>query len=396
MRNLGAMIWYLTYVLRLLVTSIYTVLLNLLNYVILPIISGILRILSKILDIFLKFLEYFGFTFREFVVYISSAIVYILNSITGFFKNFKSTLFERGPFAHLFVTCLFIALIFGIVGAMSLASDDYNNKRSDSPDIMIGNNLIPNINSSGSGGGSNDPLANTPPTYIEDEEWPTIIFEKFMIDPIATLSEFFSKLPSTIINSIFPPHIRNNVNSNIRMLYNFVAQSAGEQPMQDLKKINRDEFDAGDGRPDNIYNVQIKHFNNINKLEYIKDIDDTNKVCSIGKPKDIKWEFTENHYKSEKYDYSKLPNSLINRSKCSSSDITYNNKKTLIIPWILDTSTGAYNIKCNDIKYYNGDNNPIENANILSDEVIDKEHKCIIRANGPISFSNECQTIKVT
>ena len=396
MRNLGAMIWYLTYVLRLLVTSIYTVLLNIWNYVILPIIYGIFRILDKIFKIFLKFLEYFGFTFKEFVIYITSAFVYILNSIAGFFKNFKSTLFERGPFAHLFVTCLFIALIFGIVGAMSLASDDYNNIASNESQKTNGDSDL--------SGASSNPDSNTgdqrgeeAQKYLENEEWSTINFSDFMNDPIKTLSKFFSNLPFTIINSIFPPHIRNNVNSNIRMLYNLVSAPMGAPKIEDSKKITRGEIE---GRPDNIYNVEIKHFNNINKLEYIKAIPSGN-VCSIGKPKDIKWEFPENYYKSEKYDYSKLPNSIINRGECSSSNVTYNNKKTLIIPWELD-STGAYNIKCDDIKYYNGGSNLIGevnkniNANILLDEVIQTEHKCIIRANDPISFINKCQTIKVT
>lgn len=354
---LSAAFWKFATFIEYIISIAGSIIKGVLKLVLLPVVYFIVAFVNKLIEIFFKLVDYFGSTFKESVMYFSSAIVYILNSIGSFFKNFKSTILERGPFAHVMVTCLILAVIFGLVGYFSIES---NNNKKEEPQPAVPPAVPQPTGGPASSGGTlpDDPLASESEKYLNgNTELYNIDFSEFWSDPFKNLANFFSKLPFILIDNIFPVHIQNNIKSNGRIFLNFILESSGRPALSESYKESREK---NDGRNDDIYNIDIGLLNKRDLLTQLNGIPNDN-IYSIAKPKDIIWKFPENYYKSNNYDYSKLPPSYVNKVDCDIDD-SYKNKKTLLIPWKLDNSGSVYKINCDYIYFSNNDGST---ANIL-------------------------------
>lgn len=119
---------------------------------------------------------------------------------------------------------------------------------------------------------------------------------------------------------------------------------------------------ASDGRCDNIAFFDSSLFPK--QLLREKNMDTKDSVINLSKPIDIEWKLPEVEYNG--LDISKLPPTLV--SKKNSDNISLEDKKTIVIPWV--NKNNHYVLSCEDAYFKNNFN---EKANLFVD--IDDE-KC--------------------
>ncbi len=113
------------------------------------------------------------------------------------------------------------------------------------------------------------------------------------------------------------------------------------------------------GRNDSINNINSSVFSK--PLMRTKGIDTSkNAVINISMPENIEWKMNDREY--EGLDISKVPPSLLKLPDKKNNNITLEDKKEIIIPWIMKDK--YYVLSCENAYFKN---NPSEKANILID-----------------------------
>jgi hypothetical protein len=117
-----------------------------------------------------------------------------------------------------------------------------------------------------------------------------------------------------------------------------------------------------ESRCDNINNVNCSIFPK--SLLRSKKIDPKNTVINISRPKDIEWTLNDREY--DNLDLSKVPSSLMTMKDKTNNDITLEDKKKIIIPWVIKDN--FYVLSCEDAYFKN---NTKEKANLFVDNFED-------------------------
>lgn len=175
----------------------------------------------------------------------------------------------------------------------------------------------------------------------------------FANNPFTYMGKYFSYL----YNSLFGLNVVNESSSSAKYMYNYTRRGydiiKGTTDEEFLK--NRDELK--EGRCDNILNIDSALINNKEILKD-KNIDMTNSVVNMGRPKDILWELPELEYYNS--DFNKVPPSVLKLK--DKNGVSLDDKKQVIIPWI--TKNNNYVLSCEDAYFKSNVN---EKAKILID-----------------------------
>lgn len=142
-----------------------------------------------------------------------------------------------------------------------------------------------------------------------------------------------------------------------------------------------DKYDRAlinDNRSNDINNIKTDYITD-KKLLGNKDVPINNVVIDIKIPKNIDWKMNNLEYINKNYDYSKLPESILNSK--NENDLSLDDKKNITIPYKVVNNT--YQLSCND-SYFT--NNVSEKANILKDNE-DNQH-CSINNDAKIKIYN--------
>ena len=117
-----------------------------------------------------------------------------------------------------------------------------------------------------------------------------------------------------------------------------------------------------ESRCDNINNVNCSIFPK--SLLRSKKIDPKNTVINISRPNDIEWTLNDSEY--DNLDLSKVPPFLMTMKDKTNNDMTLEDKKKIIIPWVIKDN--FYVLSCEDAYFKN---NTKEKANLFVDNFED-------------------------
>lgn len=113
-----------------------------------------------------------------------------------------------------------------------------------------------------------------------------------------------------------------------------------------------------ESRCDNINNVNCSIFPK--SLLRSKKIDPKNTVINISRPNDVEWTLNDSEYDNR--DLSKVPPFLMTMKDKTNNDMTLEDKKKIIIPWVIKDN--FYVLSCEDAYFKN---NTKEKANLFVD-----------------------------
>lgn len=314
----------------------------------------------------------------------------LLATLYDFLKIVGVKIFEtflgNTPWAYFLVFLVFIAIILVFVFGYVLPKTQSRSNPSNPSNLSPGgypstpgssygalDNMQNGNRSSGSGGGggggcsmpANDKEGEHMPTYEahKDRDYfsPENGPRNFFNNPLEFLKKFFIEGPFILIDKFFPVELQKACYCSVNGVIDAIQIIQGNPSSYDKNQIPRDVLKnasgANDGRPDNIYNIDLDNI--IKPLDININIGitgiDENKVLSLGQPKNIIWNMPSDSYL--KSDYSSLPNSVKNL-KDGIDKISLEDKKSVSIPWkaagglyVLDTKeayfTNNSNIKAN-------------------------------------------------
>lgn len=324
--------------------------------------------------------------FEKFLEYLAKLLATLYDFLKVIGVKIFETFFGNTPWAYFLVFLVFIVLIlvfvFGYVLPKTQSRSNPNNPSNlsaggypSTPGTSYGtlDNLQNGNRGSGSGGsGGGGGGCSMPANDKEGEHMPTYEAHKdgdyfspengprnFFNNPLEFLKKFFIEGPFILIDKFFPVELQKACYCSVNGVIDAIQIIQGNPSSYDKNQISRDVLKnasgAKDGRPDNIYNIDLDNI--IRPLDInigIEDID-ANKVLSLGQPKNIIWNMPSDSYL--KSDYSSLPNSVKNL-KDGIDKISLEDKKSVSIPWkaegglyVLDTENAYFtnnsNIKAN-------------------------------------------------
>lgn len=207
-------------------------------------------------------------------------------------------------------------------------------------------------------------INNYKPSYDSMPRF-NLTFKDFISNPFVFLSTFFIYIGHSVKYILFPADMVRHLSYISAKSTTNLKNALGYIDNTSLYKTDREIFN--EGRSDNIFNIDTSLISDKNLLRE-KQIPDSGTVLTIGYPKDIIWNFSQEDYFNT--EYNKLPESLLDY-KNSSNSLSLNEKKQIIIPWI---SNGEYyKLSCSDAIFKNN-----EKANILIDN---DDNTCSINTN---------------
>lgn len=285
--------------------------------------------------------------------YIISCFGYIIELFTDSKASEKIIIFICGLILIAIVVILILLLftnVFGIsIPSLSCNFPNTYNFNIFGPDLYNNNKSLIN---------------NYKPSYDSIPRF-NLTFKDFISNPFVFLSTFFIYMGHSINYILFPADIVRHLSYISAKSTINIKNALGYIDNTSLYKTDREIFN--EGRSDNIFNIDTSLISDKNLLRE-KQIPDSGSVLTIGYPKDIIWNFSQEDYFNT--EYNKLPESLLDY-KNSSNSLSLNEKKQIIIPWI---SNGEYyKLSCSDAIFKNN-----EKANILIDN---DDNTCSINTN---------------
>lgn len=336
--------------------------------------NTLFSIIQRLVDLFVAVVEYIFITFMYLVFdrfpglvrWIVEQFEKIINYITELFTNTKvAGAIVKGIVGMIVLfLCLLIVflLIFYGISLFTDTGSDINCLSNSSKWPSLPSTLNINIYNTGNLyskekiGNSFDTITNYStayrPTFVSIPRF-NLTFNDFVNNPFTYTGNYFSYL----YNSLFGLNVVNDSSSSAKYMYNYTRKGydfiKGTTDEEFLR--NRDELK--EGRCDNILNVDSALINNKEILKN-KNIDMTNSVVNMGRPKDILWELPELEYYNS--DFNKVPPSVLKLK--DKNGVSLEDKKQVIIPWI--TKNNNYVLSCEDAYFKSNVN---EKAKLLID-----------------------------
>ena len=182
-------------------------------------------------------------------------------------------------------------------------------------------------------------------------------FSKMIGDPLGGIREIFAYSADSIANN---DYIKAIYLYTIYFYYAITSYITGLLGNRLSSKFNQTEpRDTSTGRNDGINNINTSIFSK--PLMRTKGIDTSkNAVVNISTPENITWTLSDTEY--DGLDIDKIPPTLLKFPDKKNNNITINDKREIVIPWI--TKDKYYVLSCENAYFKN---NPREKANLLID-----------------------------